>query len=234
MADSLPIRLEYLQQTLDELGKVPDEDLNESNEDAASLMEQTLRDRVKGLTASEANEVLEQDCEALKQWLDESGTNSAPGYFIYGWFVMIDVEWLLAEPEPPEETTVQVTMDPPAGYRMETEYGSISLSRRGCYCSIMPIRDEWYVQIHRDQLKAVSANPGPGVEDGVSEVAFGAVTGDKRTYLLRAQGGASKRLDYVLKVPGGWVMVTIQNTGSKPFDEAPLEAQFPTLRIEGR
>ena len=64
----------------------------------------------------------------------------------------------------------------------------------------------------------------------VSEVSFEQCSGKK--YLHRMTAPALwKRVDYVLRVPGGFVSIGLGTLTGVEFDEAPLEFKLHTLRL---
>jgi hypothetical protein len=63
-----------------------------------------------------------------------------------------------------------------------------------------------------------------------SDVSFGPCRGYKYVY-VQAGNRNWKRVDYVLSVPGGFVIVWIGTESGEDFDESPIEDRLDTLSL---
>src|SRR5215469_9709842 len=84
-AQTFPAELSYLTSSLEELAKIPEEDLNEDVD--VPELESALRQRVKGLTLREAVSRLTKDSKILAGWLKETKTKSAAVLWISGYLM---------------------------------------------------------------------------------------------------------------------------------------------------
>jgi hypothetical protein len=74
--------------------------------------------------------------------------------------------------------------------------------------------------------------PGPSFSWTVHDVSAGESHG--RKFLLVATAPIRwKKVDYVLRVRGGFVSIMLGTLTGADFDESPLEAKLDTLRLSG-
>jgi hypothetical protein len=83
---------------------------------------------------------------------------------------------------------------------------------------------EYSAKIHAPELQATTE---------VREIQFGKCFGKKYLYQLAAPM-RWKQVDYVLRVPGGYVSIFLSTLTGADFDELPLEARLETLRLSAR
>ena len=84
MANPLPIRLAYLAPLLAELAELDPDTLNESNEASLNSVDQAVRSHIRGLDESAAKSTIEQDCDALGVWLEDSESDDSSGPYVHG------------------------------------------------------------------------------------------------------------------------------------------------------
>src|SRR5262245_12319867 len=112
--EPLPKSLRYLQPFVNFLATLPgrlDESVDHSELEAA------LRKRVKGLSEEAAAELLENDRDVLKSWLNDfDSTNHYPAYWVLGWLSNPDLASYLLKPiePPPREPRIQLEL--PSGW----------------------------------------------------------------------------------------------------------------------
>ena len=94
--------------------------------------------------------------------------------------------------------------------------------------SVMAIDENLFHQTQRDRENWV-VSPGVEATREIQVAQYGPVAGKKYVY-RRIAPDPSKRVDYVLSVPGGFAMAGVEAPGAD-FDEAPFEAQLHTVRL---
>lgn len=82
----LPSTLSYLKTVLDQFAELSSE-ANYENVDTSAL-ESAIGQRVKGLSESEAAEVIRQDRKILSDWIAASEESDSGAHFILGWMMM--------------------------------------------------------------------------------------------------------------------------------------------------
>ena len=83
MPSDIPNQLAYLGPTFDELANFDPEDLGDDNPEALDVVESAVRQRVKGMSAEEAERAIKGDAELLQQWTSTRDTPDTADY-VYG------------------------------------------------------------------------------------------------------------------------------------------------------
>jgi len=84
MARELPPRLAYLATVMTKLSEFDSADLGDDNPAALDIVESGARSRLHGLDEAEAKSVLQEDCDLLRDWLNEPGAEDPTGHYVYG------------------------------------------------------------------------------------------------------------------------------------------------------
>jgi hypothetical protein len=84
MPTYLPKQLEYLAPALSKLSTMDPETLNEDNIEAAHAVEAAVRQRIRGMDEEKAQNTVQEDSTALKEWLEQPELANSPGHFIFG------------------------------------------------------------------------------------------------------------------------------------------------------
>jgi hypothetical protein len=233
----MPDPLGYLQPFVNALARLPPDCLNEDVE--PSRLEAALRKRIRGLDVENAEAQLAHDRERLKRWLENKPEH--PAHWILGFMQSTLAKDIMqqAEPLPPGSTEPTPTEPAPHGprigfvppngwkvkllapYLLELKKGKLS-------GTIMAIDEALFHRTQRDRENWVVA-PGVEATREVQDVQYGDASGKKYVY-RRVSPDPSKRVDYVLVVPGGFAMAGIEATGVD-FDVVQFEAQLHTTRV---
>jgi hypothetical protein len=232
--ERLPAELEYLAPVIERLDAIKG-DLNEDNEFAGALVENVLRERVRGLTPAEADQLLVDDSDALAEWLQHPGLEDSSAHFVNGFLLGASGSGreFLGEPFvptlPPQPT---VDMEIPDGFELVDTRGGMQLKAGKVQVLIQAVDtkliDPRALMGGGNMAAFQSAFPGmPQIDD--CDVSFGDVRGTKRVTVADRQV-FFKSVAYLLQVPGGWVQILIQATG-EDFDETIVESKFSTLRV---
>jgi len=230
----LPEPLRYLQPFANALAKLAPEDLNEDVD--ASRLDAALRKRVRGLDDEAAEGELAKDRDLLERWLTDKPDH--PAHWIRGFLLSEDLAAHLTQPAEPPPRGPEMFFEAPSGWKVKKVPFRLDLKAGKVIGSIMAI-DEFtfnHLQWQREQtiapMPAMDGFPQPVVEGtfDVSEISFEECRG--RKYLSRMTSPAPwKQVDYVLRVPGGFVSIGLGTTTGADFNESPLESKLHTLRL---
>jgi len=227
-----------MQPFLRALSKLPAEELNEDVD--ASRLETALRKRLRGIHGTAAEDALSTDRELLETWLKTSAPPYHPAYWALGFLSLPDLaEQLVRPPEPPPRGPT-ISFEAPANWKVKTVPFGLDLKKGKLMGSIMVIDGLSFgiIKVQNDMNMANLAKPpcerehAPRDLDTTMEardVTFGGAGGKK--YISRQSAPcAIKQADYVLAVPGGFVVVRLVGFVAD-FDESPIESRLHTLRL---
>jgi hypothetical protein len=235
----LPESLQYLQPVLNFLAKLPREQLNEDVDQ--SRLERALRKRLRGLDERAAVEALSTDCQELKRWLKSTAGEDHPAYWLFGALSYLSnspdvVPQFLHTTKPPPKEPKQPTIqfDPPAGWTAKSDRSGITLKQGKLVVVIETIDELLFDACEKyDREEPPNQNrfqvPGLPVSRHVSKFRSGDVSGMKHDYRMKPPA-SGKRIEYVLRVPGGYVSAWLDASGAD-FDEVMFEAKLDTVRI---
>ncbi len=230
----LPDSLRYLQPFANALAKLPPDALNEDVD--ASRLEAALRKRVRGLDEEAAEAELARDRDRLEHWLKDKPDH--PAHWIRGFILSPTLATDLTQPVgPPPPGAVEpapqgpkIDFVPPEGWRVkELAPDLLQLKKGKLSGSVMAIDEGLFHQSQRERETEWVVAPGVEATRDVQVAEYGNVSGKKYVY-RRIAPDQWKRVDYVLSVPGGFAMAGVESAGAD-FDEAPFEAQLPTVRL---
>jgi hypothetical protein len=230
----LPDPLRYLQPFVNELAKLPPDGLNEDVD--ASPLEAALRKRIGNLDLEAAEARLADDRDRLERWLEDKPDH--PAGWILGFILSPTLATDLTQPvgpPPPRGTTgpmlhgPKVDFVPPDGWRVKQLAPYLLQLKKGKLTgTVMAIDERLFHQTQRDRENWV-VWPGVEATRDVQDARYGGVSGRKYVY-RRIAPDQSKRVDYVLRVPGGFAMAGIEAAGAD-FDESVFESALTTLRL---
>jgi len=232
-----PEQLVYLVPALDELAKLPAEDLGEDVE--TSTLESALRERVKGMKLREAITCLTEDSRVLKNWLKKAKIEDGWVFWISAYLMRpgpLARNLLFPRRLPSGHQGDLVEMELPAGWTSESILGHLIIRDSKVLCTIIPsneLQNEGKINQNevRERTQNNSRNPlaHPGKWSRLP-VRFGECSGYKYIF-AQSEPVSWKALEYVLTVNGGFVYATINHKKGRDFDEGVIEAKFHTLRI---
>jgi hypothetical protein len=237
--NALPNELNYLRPALAELSALPSHELNE-DVDLTSI-ETVLRERIKGLNIRQATERIKLDCRTLKLWSKQPGNSGAAISLLIGVLSYRPgpLARRLLAPIQPAQPEPAIIFEAPDGWSVEPMPLSLHLSTGRKKMGAIMLIDDSALELlaHQNQIRDERRAPIRGRnpfaiigEWTKSSVHFGEAHGDKYLY-KQTQPAAWKRVQYLLKVPGGTVDILLDANGKK-FDESSFESKLHTLRIE--
>ena len=222
----LPEPLRYLQPFANALAKVPPGELNEDID--PSRLESALRKRVRGLDEGAAEAELEKDPDLLERWLEDKPDH--PAHWIRGYLLSPTLATDLTQPAELPPRGPQVSFVAPEGWKVKVVSSRLDLKRGKLIGTIMAV-DEFSFDLMQRQHELWVGPPGLEVRREVQTVRHGEVSGKKYVYRQFAPA-PWKRVEYVLRVPGGFVSAMLDAMGAD-FDEAPFEDKLHTVRVSG-
>ena len=120
-------------------------------------------------------------------------------------------------------------MNVPAEAKVTKENGCLDIKIGRIILSFYPShREELHSHIGKMRELAKPTSRRDGHEITLSDVQFGAVSGLKSA--SRWSSPRSKRIEYSLTVPGGYIVAILQNTIGD-FDEARFESWFDSIHV---
>ena len=231
--NKLPENLSYLELVRKELSQLPPDELDEmTNTD--SLVD-ALKKRIEGLSNDKADELLANDLEELTIWLKDKKDSEIACHYIYGFLLGTDAEALCSESDSEPEPEYYVHAEFPEGFIAKRKNIHLSATKENLLISVTPCEAEMYEHlIDQFTMSAPNINvpgsPQIDFEQKFSEIIIDKVTGYKRLDVQNAPS-SWKSVNYLLKVPGGYVFAMIDGKG-KDFDEIPLESFLGTIDIK--
>jgi hypothetical protein len=230
----LPEPLRYLQPFANTLANLPPDGLNEDVN--AAPLEGALRTRIRDMDLEAAEAQLAEDRDQLEHWLEDKPDH--PAHWILGFILSPTLATDLTRPlEPPPRGDPEpvphgpkVDFVPPDGWRVKQLAPYLLQFKKGKLSgTVMAIDESLFHQTQRDREGEWVVAPGVEATRDIHVAQYGNVSGKKYVY-RRIAPDPSKRVDYVLSVPGGFAMAGIEAAGAD-FDESVLESALPTLRL---
>jgi hypothetical protein len=224
----LPESLRYLQAFANFLAKLPREDLNEDVD--ASRLESALRKRMHGLDEQAAEALLTKDRSMLERWLKAEPDH--PAHWILGYLLYPDLAASLTAPTEPSPRGPEMTFEAPKGWKVKAVPFGLDLKTGKVLGSIMVIDELTYGLFQRQREQPMNIPRPPEVEETfeVSEVSFEPCHGKKYSYHMTGRA-CWKAVDYLLRVPGGFVSINLGTLTGADFDESSLESKLHTLQL---
>jgi hypothetical protein len=248
--EMLPKRLKYLQPFREFLNELPKAEVGEATD--TTLLEKVLRKRIRGKSVKGAQEHLNEDIKELENYLTGPRHENDRLHFVLG-FLLIAAEKpkkLLNPPEKRKLILERLKMNlPPKAKPSVDEYSlTVKWKRQHFYALRCDMSDDF----SREYTLAQLANPNAseyellnlvgagGIAESVPPAArpirptaipvnLGKVVGHKVLAIVESPV-ASKHVSYLLKIPKGYVNVSI--SARESFDESEWETYLATLRFE--
>jgi hypothetical protein len=223
----LPEPLRYLQPFANALAKLAPEDLNEDVD--ATRLDAALRKRVRGLDEEAAEAELTKDRDLLEHWLEDKPDH--PAHWIRGFLLSPDLATHLTQPAEAPPRGPEMHFEAPNGWKVKAVPFRLDLKAGKVIGSIMAIDQFTFdlLQLQHEQAAKIQ-QPGVQATNEVSDVSFEHCSGKK--YLYRRTAPAPwKQVDYILRVPGGFVNIGLGTLTGAEFDESSLESKLHTLRL---
>jgi hypothetical protein len=230
----LPEPLRYLQPFASSLATRSPEELSEDVD--ATRLEAALRQRISGLDLEAAEAQLAEDRDRLERWLKDKPDH--PAHWILGFILSPTLATDLTQsvgPAPrgaaePVPQGPKIDFVPPEGWRVkELAPYLLQLKKGKLSGSVLAIDEGLFHQTQRERESDWVVSPGVEATRDIQVAQYGHASGKKYVY-CRIAPDPSKRVDYVLSVPGGFAMAGVEAAGAD-FDEAPFEAQLHTVRL---
>jgi len=232
---SLPESLRYLQPFANALAKLGPDGLNEDVD--PSRLEAALRKRIRDLDLEAAEAQMDGDRELLAGWLEDKPDH--PAHWILGFIVSPTLAFDPMQPPRPPPRGPEMLFEAPKGWKVKIVPFRLDLKAGKVIASIMAI-DEGTFRLLQWQREQAAKAPAPVIEGfpqpvvvgdyNESEVSFGPCARKKYLYVQTAPA-PWKQVDYVLRVPGGFVSIWLGTLTGAEFDESPLELKLHTLRL---
>jgi|GEM_PF-4054537 len=237
MTAPLPRELKYLEPVLEEMRKIPPEELDESIDTRG--LEAALRERVKSHGRRGAAKLLAADRDALEKWLAESGEEDAAAAWVIGYLMRPGAlaRWLLLAPAdimPPSPTIIFET---PVGWSVEHSPFWLHVSKGDVTAHIGAIdkRSLEMMRAQNEMREQMMEHPPVIYPEGFdgrwtrSAAQFGECHGDKYTF-SQTTPAFWKAVQYLLEVPGGAIHCAIDGGGTD-FNKSALEERLHTLQV---
>lgn len=225
----LPEPLKYLQPFVRSLAKLHPDELNEDVD--ASRLDAAVRKRLRGLSEGAAMEALSQDRDLLAHWLRTSAPNDHPAHWVLGYLSLPDLIDAQIRPPAPPPRGPAMHFEAPDGFKMKIVPFRLDL-KKGKLIAVISAIDQFTFDLLHRQGESWKAPPELQATRQIQPVTFGDSTGTK--YVYRQVGPAPwKGVDYLLRVPGGFVSVKLSAFGAD-FDEAPFESKLHTVRLKAQ
>jgi hypothetical protein len=137
-------------------------------------------------------------------------------------------EQLLLPPEPPLRGPT-ISFDPPPGWKVKVVPFRLDMRKGKLITVIMAINESDFAISQWQFEQPWVGAPGWQADVTDVEISQGECVGKKRMVQTSAPI-KSKQVDYLLTVPGGYVLVLLCST-AEDFDELPIESKLHTIRL---
>ena len=234
----LPRPLRHLQPFVNKLAKLGpeghrDRDINADPLDAA------LRKRIGGLDRRAAEAAVAKERDLLKTWLETTGGPHHPAYWVLGYLSSPGLATFLqrpppkSKPKPRQPRRSAIAFEAPDGWTVKPGAWRMDLKTKGIVGLIEGMDEAEYddsLRLARQVRPARRPRGAPKLTVTTTNIRRGDCSGKK--HVTRSpNSGLSKLVHYMLRVPGGGVMILLDRTGKADFDESPLESKLHTLRV---
>ena len=225
--ETLPERLQYLRPFQEYLATLPKAEVGDSTD--TTLLVKILRKRIKEMSYEEAKEQLSADLEELENHLSVVHRRDDKLGFIVG-FLLIAAEMpdeLLKPPVKHKEIEERLAMELPPGAKSSVDQYSLTVKwkRQRFHVLRLNMADDFTRENTLEKL----AQTEPKLDGKPAVIVqFGKVVGHKSVSSDESLI-VWKRVDYLLKIPGGCVRVVLD--AHKLFDESEWDSYLATLRF---
>jgi hypothetical protein len=226
----LPESLRYLRPFANALAKLRPENLNEDVD--ASRLESALRTRVRGMDEAAADAELAKDRDLLTRWLQDKPDH--PAHWIRGFLLSPVLATRITQPAEPPRLGPEMVFEPPDGWKVKAVPFQLALKAGKVVGSITTLEDEFSFEHSQREREQTATRPHPhGMQTAneISDISRGGCSGKKFVFRNISTPVPLKQVDYLLRVPGGFVWVQLMTAAGADFDESPLESKLHTLRL---
>jgi hypothetical protein len=245
--ETLPERLQYLRPFQEYLATLPAAEVGESTD--STVLEKLLRKRIKGMSSKEAKDQLTADLEELEK--HPARRRDVRLGFILG-YLLIAAEMpdeLLKPQVKPKKIVERLTMELPPGAKSSVDEYSLTVKwkRQTFHALVCNMEDEFsrewtlaklaHPNASEYELLNLVGNPGAAgialpkvtpIRPQAIDVSLGKVDGHKRVDFSNAPF-VWKKVEYLLRIPGGYVTVCIQ--AGHLFDDSEWDSYLATLHF---
>lgn len=124
-----------------------------------------------------------------------------------------------------------MVFEPPSGWQVKAVPFRLDAKGGDVLGSITAIDESTFgVLQEQHEQTARLEQPGVAATTVVSDVSFGQCRGKKYSHRMTAPA-PWKQVDYLLRVPGGFVLIQLGAQAGADFDESPVESKLHTLRL---
>jgi hypothetical protein len=175
---------------------------------------------------------LAKDRDLLECWLEDKPDH--PAHWIRGFLLSPDLTTHLTRPAEPPPRGPEMLFEPPNGWKVKAVPFRLDLKAGKVIGSITAIEEFSFETSQREREQTAKLSwPGIQTANEISDVSFDGCSGKK--YVFRRVAPAPwKTVDYLLRVPGGFVWIQLNTMTGVDFDETPLESKLHTLRLSAR
>jgi hypothetical protein len=194
----------------------------------ATQLDVALRKRLSGLDNKTAAAKLAEDRELLERWLKSSVSADHPAYWVLGFLTLPGLAGKLIRPVPPAPKGPTIHFEAPTGCKTKPVPFALNL-KFGKIVGVITAIDEIAFELMGSKYKNWRTVPGLTASWASQEIRLDQVEGHKHIYRQTAPA-PWKRVEYDLRVPGGFVSVMLDGMGAD-FDEAEFESKLHTIRL---
>ncbi len=224
----IPESIGYLKEAIDFFNSLAPEELNEDTD--TELLESLLRKRIAGCTIREGQDLLDSDRETIENLPEDVKEGNPALLFILGYLFLPDIARLILNEDSESEVTFpQVMMELPKGMKANRGQGFFNITSGPLLIIISALEQSTY-DILNKQWDGTITDPQIQAECKIESVSIGKAKGRKRVY-IQSKPVYWKRIDYLLAVSGGFVVVTL-DAGGKDFDESVIEPFLHTIKVK--
>lgn len=238
----LPKCLEYLRAFRRQTAKLAPEEINEDMD--LSLLNGLLLKRIEGLTLDQGKRTLDEDHQALDGWLKTTAAPDAGMFFLNGYLgALPELVDLLLEARAKSTAKPKFVIQLPPDVKAKTKNGILwEIRWMGAKVFAYPEDQsgfEYHVKQFREGPRHKQTTVTNEVGDytiTVNDVEYGSVVGIRRITDMPVVEVV--HIEYALRVPGGYVFVSVLKSGNRTsaakFKEAGMKIEqcFHSIRIE--
>lgn len=229
----LPKCLEYLRAFRRQAAKLAPEEINEEMD--LALLNGLLLKRIEGLTLDQGKKVLDEDHQVLDGWLKTAAAPDAGMFFLNGYLgALPELVDLLLEARAKPTAKPKIDIQLPPGVKAKTKNGILwEIRWMGAKIFAYPLDQSGF------EMQIGMLRDGPRHQlatTTVEEVKYGPVIGVRRFTDMSIVEVI--QIEYALRVPGGFVFVSVLKSGNRidaaKFKEAEMKIEqcFHSIRIE--
>ena len=221
----LPESLIYLEPVRKQFAKLGPDQIHEDTD--LSVLRRAVKKRIKDLAPDQISSALCDDAARLGEWLSTPEgqlEHNARMHFVLP-LLPDAIEILFSKESGKDTPEKEVFMTTPVEAKTSKEYGILTLKWKRMHLSLYPADENWFhksiSEFRHFAQPEVTAYPKVVTEFEVGEV---------KGFKAISECPGFKRVDYALKVPGGFVVGVLDFANTK-FDESLLEKFFDSITV---